>query len=186
MQSIADIAKKLNNGGLIIFPTDTIWGIGCRIDKLDSIKRIFAIKKRDFNKPFPIIVDSVEMLKQYVEDIHPRVETLLNLHAHPLTVVYPKAKNITAPVAHETGSVAIRIVKDPFCNALIKETGIPLVATSANFSGEPFPNNFSEIDVNLLELVDLVVDHRQNEKSKGKPSVIASYDDKGELEFLRT
>jgi len=185
LQSTTDILNILNDGGIILFPTDTIWGLGCRVDNIDAVKRIFAIKKRDFSKPFPLLVDSIEMLKNYVERIHPRIETLLTYHQYPLTMIYPQAKNLGTPAIHESGSVAIRLVQDEFCALLIKELGVPIVATSANYSGDPFPANFDEINPKILKEVDLVIQHRQNEKIKGQPSVIANYDEAGNLNFIR-
>lgn len=185
MQSLTDILNTLESGGVILFPTDTIWGLGCCATNNDAVKRIFAIKKRDFSKPFPLLVSSIEMLRDYVQDIHPRIETLLSFHEYPLTLIYPKAKNLVPPAIDASGSVAIRLVKDEFCAQLIEKLGVPLVATSANFSGDAYPANYKKINLDLLNEVDLVVKHRQEEKSKGQPSVIAKYDQEGNLQFLR-
>jgi len=186
MESIEDIVRILNNNGVILYPTDTIWGLGCRADNHEAIQRIFTIKKRDLSKPLSVLVSSVSMLHDTVADIHPRIETLLLYHEKPLTLIYNQAKSILPPVADESGSIGVRLTKDPFCVDLIEALGVPLVSTSANYSGKPFPVNFDGIDKNLLKEVDLVVTHRQGETKEAEPSVIARFDKEGELDFLRT
>lgn len=186
MQTKQDIIDALHQGQIILFPTDTIWGLGCRVDNIDAVKRIFAVKSRDISKPFPVLVSSITMLKEYVEHIHPRIETLLTFHEYPLTVIYPKAKNLVPPSIDKSGSIAIRLVQDDFCADIIEKLGVPIVATSANIGGEAFPQNFSEISEAIKKQVDLIVSYRQEEKTKGKPSIIAKYDKQGNLEFLRT
>ncbi len=126
------------------------------------------------------------MLKTYVENIHPRIETLLQYHTYPLTLIYPHSKNLDFPLKHASGSIAIRLVQDDFCQKLIEEIGVPIVATSANYSGNPSPLNYSNISEKLKREVDLVVNHRKDEKTKAKASVIAEYDEEGNLNFLRT
>lgn len=182
---IADLTKGLLNGDIILFPTDTIWGIGCDATDPVSVQRIYNLKKRTPDKPYVLLVDSIEMIKNYVHSVHPRIETLLGYHTRPLTVVYPGAKNLPDISVAQDGSVAIRIVQDAFCRALIRAVGRPLVATSANVSNQPFPGNFGEISSEILSGVDQVVRLRQDEKSLGKPSVMITVDKAGEIIFLR-
>jgi len=126
------------------------------------------------------------MLHDTVEHVHPRVETLLLHHTKPLTLIYKNAKTIMPPVADKSGSIGVRLTVDPFCKALIDALGVPLISTSANYSGQDFPANFKQIDKSMLELVDYVVKHRQEELTKTEPSVIAIFDKEGDLEFIRT
>lgn len=187
-EKLTNIIDILTTGGLILYPTDTIWGIGCDACNEAAIDKIFKLKKRDPSKSFILLVDSVEMLKNYVVHVHPRVETLLSHHVRPLTVIYDEAKNLPKNAYAENGSVAIRVVKDTFCRNLITQFGKPLIATSANVSNEPFPTHFGNISSAILTGVDHVVNmnHQQNPKQKVLPSVIVKLAPNGELDFLRT
>lgn len=176
---------KLDQGGLILYPTDTIWGIGCDATNPTAVSRVYDLKKRDHSKSFVILVDSIHMLKQYVDHLHPRIETLLLYHLRPLTVIYNQGVNLAENASALDGSVAIRIVKDPFCRALINTFDRPLIATSANINNEPFPANFGEVSSEIIQGVDYVVKHRQHEKGLGQPSVIVRLSDKDELIFIR-
>lgn len=177
--------KTLLNGGLILYPTDTIWGIGCDATNAKSVDQVYDLKRRDRSKPLIILVDSIAMLRNYVAHLHPRLETLLIYHVRPLTVVYEHAINLPANLVGKDGSIAIRIVQDPYCKALISAFGRPLVSTSANISNEPFPSNFGSVSSEIIQGVDYVVKHRQHEKVNGKPSVMVKLSDKEELIFLR-
>lgn len=179
------IIDVLNDDGLILYPTDTIWGIGCDATNAQAVQRIFNLKQRPSNKPFVLLVDSIEMLKDYVEQVHPRIETLLLHHLKPLTVVYDQAKNLPEISYAKEGSVAIRVTMDSFSKELISQFGKPLIATSANVSDRPFPANFGGISSDVITGVDYVVKWKQGEKKIGAPSVIARLGDKQELEFLR-
>ena len=179
------IITCLKNGGTILFPTDTIWGIGCDATRIEAVEKVFEIKKRDRHKPFVLLVSSVDMLKEYVEQVHPRVETLLAFHQRPLTIIYPKAKNLAPNACAADGSVAIRIVTDPFCQQLIASFAKPLVATSANVADTPAPAHFGEISSSIIVGVNYVVKHRQMDKNMDQPSVIARIQPNGELEFIR-
>ncbi len=175
----------LQSGGTILFPTDTIWGVGCDACNAAAIQKVYDVKERDPDKPFILLVDSMDMLKQYVRHVHPKVETLIAYHERPLTVVYDQAKNLPANAIAEDGSVGIRIPRDEYCRYLIRSFGRPLVATSANISNEPFPNNFSGISEQLKKRVDFIATHRQQERQLNDPSVIVKLSRKGDLIFLR-
>ena len=179
------ILACLENGGTILYPTDTIWGLGCDATNAEAVAKIYELKGRQPDKPYVLLVSSIEMLKEYVERIHPRVETLLLFHERPLTVIYEKAKNLPAISTGSDGSVAIRVTHDPFCKELIETFGKPIVSTSANVSDEPFPNHFGEISSAIIVGVDYVVKHRTMDKDMNQPSVIARMDENEELEFLR-
>lgn len=184
--NLEKITTVLSEGGLILYPTDTIWGIGCDATNPEAVQKIFELKQRPKDKPFVLLVDSIEMLKDYVEHVHPRIETLLIHHVQPLTIIYDKAKNLPNIAFAKEGSVAIRIVLDSFCKELIQRFGKPLVASSANISDRPFPANFGGISSDVIMGVDYVVKWKQGEKKLNQPSVIARLTEKEELEFLRT
>ena len=179
------ITSTLESGGLILYPTDTIWGIGCDATNEDAVQRIFDLKKRPYDKPFVLLVNSIEMLKNYVEHVHPRIETLLMHHLQPLTMIYDQAKNLPPISYAREGSVAIRVVQDSFCRELIAQFGKPLIASSANITDKPFPANFGGISSDVITGVDYVVKWKQSEKKISQPSVIAKFSEKEELIFLR-
>lgn len=183
--NLENISNLLDQGGVILYPTDTIWGIGCDATNVEAIEKIIHIKGRSPEKGFVVLVDSLEMLKNYVKNIHPKIETLLSHHNRPLTVIYPDPKNLPSIVCAPDGSVGIRITKEDFCKELIWATGKPIISTSANISGEAFPANFGEISSEILRQVDYVVKYRQNDHTAHEPSVIVRMSNKKELEFLR-
>lgn len=183
--NLEEVLAVLANDGLILYPTDTIWGIGCDACNPTAIERIYNLKKRDRSKPFVLLVDSVEMLKNYIEQVPPRIETLLSFHTRPLTVIYDKGFNLPANAMAKTGSVAIRIVQDDFCKQLIHNFNRPLIATSANISNAPFPSTFGEISSEVIQGVDYVFQHRRDDKTQYEPSVIVKYNEKGDLVFIR-
>jgi L-threonylcarbamoyladenylate synthase len=185
---ISEIVSLLEEGKIILYPTDTIWGIGCDATNEEAIEKISALKRRKPDKSYVMLVDSIEMLKLYAPKVHPRIETLLTFHDRPLTVVYDRFSGVTGlpPAARAAdGSAAIRVAKDPFCQKLIAAFGKPLISTSANISGAPFPAHFGEISSEILAEVDYVVKFRQDDKEPREPSVIAKVDRRGELDFLR-
>ena len=188
MMDIDYIDKTINTlheGGTILFPTDTIWGIGCDATNAEAVKKIYQIKNRPSDKPLIILASSTTMVKEYVKQIHPKIETLLIYHQRPITVIYEKAKNLPEELISKDQSIAIRIPQDQFCRMLVEKFGKPLVATSANISNEPFPKSFGEIQSTILKRVDHIVPYRQNEEITSEPSVIIRMSQKGDLEFLR-
>ena len=180
-----EILNVLKRGGVILYPTDTIWGIGCDATNEEAVEKINAIKDRKNKNGYVLLVDSVETLKNYVTHVHPRIETLLHFHDRPLTVVYDQGVGLAPSVLGTDGSVAVRIVKDAFCRELIKQFGKPLVATSANITGSNFPSHYGEISSDVLEKVDFVVKLRQDYKERGEPSVIVRLNEFEELDFIR-
>jgi len=184
-EEAAIAAQFIMENKIILYPTDTIWGLGANINDQNSVARVASIKGRPIKKSFIVLVDSLSMLKRYVINLHPRIETLLHYHKKPLTIVYPNIRDIPEYLLSEDKSLAIRVCEEVFCKELIKIIDRPLISTSANLSGSSPPGNFSEISLELVKKVDYVVRYRQNEKSLNQASVIARYDDDGELEFLR-
>ena len=179
-----EILAVLRRGGVILYPTDTIWGIGCDATNTDAVAKITDIKERSAEKGYILLVDSLEMLQKHVKNIHPRIQTLLAYHTRPLTMIYDESVGVASNVLAPDGSVAIRIVQDAFCRELIGQFGKQIVKSSAKLAGQPHPAHYGEISSDILEKVDMVVRLKQDVKERGEPSVIARfYED--ELDFLR-
>ena len=178
------ILTTLEDGGVILYPTDTIWGIGCDATNEAALEKVHELKKGNPTRPFIILVSSLEMLRKYTPLLHPRLDTLLRYHKRPLTIIYEKAINLAPNATAPDGSVGIRIVKDKFCRDLIEAFGRPIVSASANIFEEPAPNHFGEISSSIIVGVDYVVKHRQMDKEMGQPSVVAKLDENEELVFI--
>jgi L-threonylcarbamoyladenylate synthase len=182
---ISEIASLLQKGSIICYPTDTVWGIGCDALHQSSVERISALKGRVPEKGYVMLVSGIEMLKCFVPMIPPRLETLLAHHQRPLTMIYAETIGLPAWVKAPDGSAAIRVATDEFCRELIETFGNPIISTSANKSGEPFPATFGAISSEILVGVDYVVKYRQDDKEPAEPSSIAKLDRFQELEFIR-
>lgn len=182
---ISDIAGLLHKGNIICYPTDTIWGIGCDAMHEAAVERISMLKGRTPEKGYVLLVSNIEMLKRFVPKLPPRLETLLIHHTRPLTMIYKDNVGLPPWVKAPDGSAAIRVATDEFCQTLIETFGNPIVSTSANKSGEPFPPTFGAISSEILAGVDYVVKYRQDDKEPGEPSSIAYLDRYQELEFIR-
>lgn len=153
-----EISEVLANGGIILYPTDTIWGIGCDATNEAACQRIFDLKKRPLQKSFIVLMDGIPMLEKYVPDFHPVCYDLIDLATSPLTIIYPSAKGLAKQVLADNGSVGIRITKDQNCLELIRKMKKPLVSTSANLSGHVTPGSFDEIDPSIKKGVDGILD----------------------------
>jgi L-threonylcarbamoyladenylate synthase len=184
-QDIENATRVLKSGGIILYPTDTIWGIGCDAANAAAVEKVFAIKKRPEQKSLIILLDDVEKLYDYVKQIPEHAFTLIEYSENPLTIIYPKAVALAKNVPAEDGSIAIRITRDSFCRELIRKSGKPLVSTSANMSGALSPKNFSEIAEEIKTSVDYVVQHHQKENKTSRPSTIIRLGLRGEVEFIR-
>jgi len=177
--------KALKKGEIILYPTDSTIGLGCDLLNKDGVEKIYRLKQRDRNKPLILLVSSIDMLKQYVESIHPRIETLLVYHKRPLTIIYKANKQIPEYLTSNDETIGIRYIHHPFCNALIESLGRPITSTSANISGEVSPIHFQEVSKVIIENAyhhNLVKIRMQ---SSNKESVIANYNEEGELFILR-
>lgn len=182
IESLADCLKK---GGVALYPTDTIWGLGSDMNSRTAVDRIYSIKNRSRDKPLILLVSGLKMLKSYVPSIHPRLETLLSHFDKPLTVVYPQVAGIPSWLWSEKGEVAIRMVRDEYCQQVIDKLGNPLTSTSANQAGRPFPKHFGEIQSDIMQQVDFISNHRREDRTVREPSVIIRCLPSGEFEFLR-
>ncbi len=175
----------LSKGGVIVYPTDTIWGIGCDATNDDAVKKIFSLKQRSDNKSMIILVAEEKDIYNYVANPDKKIFDYLASIEKPTTVIYENANHIARSLISGDGTVAIRIVKDAFCKALIKEYKKPIVSTSANISVQSFPKNFNEIDPAIKNGVDYIVQHRQNDLIYFKPSSIIKLNIEGKIEVLR-
>lgn len=176
--------KVLHDGGILVYPTDTIWGIGCDATDERSVQRVYAIKRRSESKSLIILVSDQMMLQDYVEHVPEKIRVFLLQAERPTTVIYRGRDGLASNVLAADGTVAIRVVQDDFCRELIRRFGKPIVSTSANFSNSPSPGSFTEIEESLLKKADYIVN-----LSRDKKQVIASQiiklNDAGEVEFLR-
>jgi L-threonylcarbamoyladenylate synthase len=175
----------LRNGGIILYPTDTIWGLGCDATNAVAVEKIYKIKARSETKSLLVLVDSIQMLERYVNNIPEIVYELTSVSDSPLTIIYSSGKNLAPGVCSEDGSVGIRICNDEFCNELIGRFRKPIVSTSANFSGKPSPGNFGSIDKSLTKVVDYVVSHRQDDNQKHAASPIIKVEQNGTIKIIR-
>lgn len=172
MQLDPGVIEALKNGKTILYPSDTIWGLGCDATNEEACKRILEIKQRPENKSFILLVDSFQMIEKYIPEFPSVCYDLVDLSERPLTIVYPNATGLAPTVLAEDGSVGIRLTKDPICLALIRSIRKPLVSTSANLSGVPFPTNFNGIDQQIKNQVDAIVKERINEELKTPSQII--------------
>jgi L-threonylcarbamoyladenylate synthase len=184
-QDLKECLKVLREGGIILYPTDTIWGLGCDATNSEAVKKIFDIKDREANKSMLILVNGFGMLERYVKEVPATASELATISDSPLTIIYPDGKNLAEGVCADDGSVGIRICNEEFCNELISRFRKPLVSTSANFSGMPSPGNFSEIDKDLISKVDYVVNYRRDDRAKAKPSPVIRVETDGTLKIIR-
>ncbi len=178
-QEIKSALNTLKNGGIILYPTDTIWGIGCDATNTEAIKKIFKLKKRADSKALISLVANKTQLEQLVPNI-PEID----ITTTPTTIIYPKAKGLAKNITAENGSAAIRIVQDIFCKELITQFGKPIVSTSANISGNKYPQRFSEISEEISENVDYIVNLHQDE-IMSTPSTIILINEDGNIKKIR-
>jgi len=181
---IEEAVQKIKTGKVLLYPTDTVWGLGCDATNEKAVDKIFKIKKRAESKSLIILVNSVEMLLDYVDFIPKKALEILKNSKRPTTIVYPKAKALAKNVIAADDTVAIRIVKNDFCEKLITDFGKPIVSTSANISGDPTPKSFSEISHAILDSVDYVVD-LQEELNSGISSRILKINLDDTIEVIR-
>lgn len=183
-----DIINSINvlrNGGIILYPTDTIWGIGCDATNVVAVRKIYLLKKREEKKSMIILLADKNEIKNYV--LHPskKIIDFLSEQKKPTTAIFDTIINLPVQLINEDGSIAIRIVKDDFCQMLIRQLKAPLVSTSANISGHYHPKIFNEINDVIKNGVDYVVQHRQNEIGEHQPSSIVRLNGLGEIEKIR-
>ena len=177
--------ETLKNGGLILYPTDTIWGIGCDATNAAAVEKVFELKGRDQQKSMIILLHNDNQLASYVNDIPEVAYELIEYTDKPLTIVYSNAKNLAPNVPAADGSIGIRVVRHPFCEQLLQRFRKPIVSTSANISGAGSPAGFDDISEEVKAGVDYIVAYGQDEKGDGRSSTVMKLGPSGQIEFLR-
>ena len=188
MKTEDDIKKAvevMRNGGIILYPTDTIWGIGCDATNRDAVERIYNLKRRDDHKAMICLVDSDARLQRYVRNVPEVAWNLLELAEKPTTVILDNAVNLADNLIADDGSIAMRITKEPFSKELCYRFQKPIVSTSANISGEPAAQNYMDISEEILNGVDYVCWSRRQEHKPHKPSSIVKLGQDGQVTIIR-
>lgn len=181
---IENALRVLKDGGVILYPTDTVWGIGCDARRADAVDRIFKIKNRDDSKSLICLVNDVRMLEKHVEEVPEPAYNIIDYAHRPTTIIYDYPQGVAPNLIAPDNSIAIRVTEDAFCGKLIKKLGRPLVSTSANRSGTTTPQCYAEIDPLILTSVDYVVNLHRDKKS-GSPSAIIKLKNDGSVQVIR-
>jgi len=184
-EDIKKAISVLKAGGTILYPTDTIWGIGCDATNKSAVSKVYKIKNRTRDASYIILICKALLLKEYVKVLPPIIWDLVESIDTPTTIIYSGAKNLAKNVIHKDGSIGIRIVKDEFCCKLIEEFGKPIISTSANLSGDMAPYVFRDIPETIKSRVDYIVKSNRNMIKKTKASTIIKLNDNGEFEIIR-
>lgn len=185
-EDVKDSLISLKKGGVILYPTDTVWGLGCDATDPEAVEKIYKIKSRSESRSLLILVNGVQMLERYVKDIPEIALELATVSDDPLTIIYPSGKNLAQGVCSEEGSVGIRICKDEFCQELINRFRKPIVSTSANLSGRPSPGYFGDIEKLIIDQVDYVVKYRQNDRQHHSASPVIKIRQNGTIKIIRS
>lgn len=175
----------LRRGGIIIYPTDTIWGIGCDATNPEAVSRVYALKQREDSKALITLVSDIAMLERYVDTVPDVAYQLLDAADSPLTVIYDRGVRLAPNLLASDGSVGIRIPSDDYASRLCRMLRRPIVSTSANISGHPAPASFSEIDPILLQAADYVAHHRRNDPTPHRASSIIKLSSNGQIHIIR-
>lgn len=184
-EDIKNCIAVLQNGGIILYPTDTVWGIGCDATNEKAVEKIYAVKKRNEEKSMIILVSEEKEILQYTDHPEPVIFDYIKGIHKPTTVIYQSAKNLAKNLVNKDGSVGIRIVNDYFCRELIKQFGKPIVSTSSNISGYPPPAFFEDIDTQIKNGVDYIVQHRRDDLTPASPSTVIKLGADGQIQILR-
>ena len=177
--------ETLKKGGTILYPTDTIWGIGCDATNNRAVMKIFDIKKREDTRQMLILVHDASDIHNYVQTIPEIAFTFIESAKRPLSIIFQNAKNLAASLIGHDQTIGIRVVNDEFCRELIQSLGKPIVSTSANESGKPPPENFSKINKKIKDSVDYIVRWRQNDMKQSAPSDIIKFGENEEIIKIR-
>ena len=177
--------EVLQKGGVILYPTDTIWGLGCDACNEEAVKRIYVIKNRIDSKNMLVLMENAALLDRYLDEVPEIAFDLIEVTDKPLTIIYDGAKNLAKNLVAEDGSVGIRITTEAFSSDLIRRFKKPIVSTSANISGKPSPDCFGEISQEIIDAVDYVVKYRQDDTQKVVPSSIMKLGRGGEIKIIR-
>ncbi|MGN7202633.1 L-threonylcarbamoyladenylate synthase [Pedobacter sp. SAFR-022] len=175
----------LKEGGVILYPTDTIWGLGCDATNEAAVEKINQIKGRAADKSFIILLDTDSKIQSYVSEVPEVAYDLIEYAENPMTVIFDNARNLAKNVINQDGSVGIRVVRHDFVQQLLQRFRKPIVSTSANISGEPSPKNFDIISEEIKSKVDYIVEHQQDDRAEKKPSTIIKIGAGGQFSFIR-
>ncbi|HZK94616.1 MAG TPA: L-threonylcarbamoyladenylate synthase [Prolixibacteraceae bacterium] len=185
VDDIVKAVEVLRSGGIILYPTDTIWGIGCDATNAVAVKRIYEIKQRQDTKSMLVLMENPNLLNSYISEVPEIAWELIEVADTPLTIIYPGAKNLATNLIAMDGSIGIRITNEAFTQQLIQRFRKPVVSTSANISGQISPRNFAEISDEIKKSVDFIVNFRQNDLSRSNPSGIIKLGVGGQVEVIR-
>ncbi len=184
-EDIKNAVEVMKRGGVILYPTDTVWGIGCDATNAEAVAKVYKIKKRDDSKALICLVDSDARLQRYVRNVPNVAWDILDIATKPTTIILDGAINLAPNLIAEDGSIALRITKEPFSHELCYRFQKPLVSTSANISGEPAAANYNDISQELLDAVDYVCFSRRQEHKPHTPSSIIKLKEDGEVTIIR-
>lgn len=184
-QDLDTAIRVLRNGGIILYPTDTVWGIGCDATNVEAVAKIYALKQREDTKSMLVLVDSVATLDRIIPEVPDVAYSLIELATRPLTIIYDEAVGLAPNLVGEDGSLGVRVTGEEFSSMLCRTLRRPIVSTSANISGDPTPMVFSAISEEIIKGVDYVVGYRQTDKSKTAPSQIIKLGKSGEVKIIR-
>ena len=184
-EDLKKAVEILRSGGVILYPTDTIWGLGCDATNKDAVERIYKIKQRNDSKSMLVLIDNPAKLNSYINVIPELAWDLIDLADKPLTIIYPNAKNLASNIIAPDGTIGIRVTNEEFSKNLCQRFRMPIVSTSANISGNTTPAIFSEIDEKIKKEVDYIVDFRREEVGDYTPSGIIKLGVDGEITVIR-
>lgn len=184
-EDLRNAVSALRKGGIILYPTDTIWGIGCDATDADAVARIYALKQRADSKSMIALVDSPAMLDRWVRTVPDAAEMLMDVAVRPLTIIYDHPVGIAANLPADDGSIGFRVTSERFSRDLCRHLGHPVVSTSANISGKPSPRRFAEISREIMQGVDYVVRYGRDLPCDGRPSDIIKVSDSSEIKIIR-
>lgn len=184
-EQIEQAVGILRSGGIILYPTDTVWGIGCDATNAKAVEKIYKLKRSEDKKSMLVLVDSIDTVARYTGKIPEVAWQLLEVADKPLTLILPDAHGVAENLVPEEGTIGIRVPDHDFCHALLRRFGKPLVSTSANISGNPAPARFNEIAQEIIDGVDLVVDPIYEKGATGKPSSVIALKANGEIKIIR-
>jgi L-threonylcarbamoyladenylate synthase len=184
-EDLKSALEVLRNGGVILYPTDTVWGLGCDATNPEAVKRIYGIKQREDAKSMLVLIENPNRLNAYVREVPEVAWQLIEVTDKPLTIIYPDAKNLAPNLIAEDGSIGIRITSETFTEHLIQQFRRPVVSTSANISGKSTPQNFIEIEEEIKASVDYIVHFRQEDRTLNSPSSIIKLGTGGQIQIIR-
>lgn len=184
MNNFDEFVKTIKSGGTVLYLSDTIWGLGCDPSNEAAVEKIISLKKRPEEKSFIVLIDHFRFLERMVPEFPEVCYDLIDLSTEPLTIIYPNAKGLAKQVTAKDGSVGIRLTKDPYCMSYLKALKGPLLSTSANLNGEPFPKNFDEIHPSIKNGVDYILNTTEK-RGTSKPSKIIKIGLDSRIEIIR-